>query len=163
MLEAGTNEDVIVETLEAMEDEDVEENEMTVKKEPKSSRINAIKAVTKKLLLSSKIGYRAKAKDISDCWKGETDLEEEEIDAALKVINTLRPYLYSRSDEKGNRSAGDIIPFVILANDILTTTRYTDMAREISPIIGLSEIHTLHLDATSMFEMFGSQDTEFFI
>lgn len=63
------------------------------KKEPSSARLGKLKAGAKCLLFSKDLGGTVKEKDVTDAWRADSDLESSEIDAVLKITNSLRSYL----------------------------------------------------------------------
>lgn len=157
LLKAGVNEDDVVEILERQE-----ADESTEIKEPSRKRLNSIKSVCKRLLFSKDAGDSIQKSDIVDCWKDEEDLAEKEVEVVLTVVNNLRPYLSMRC-KREKPIIADGMNFVVLANQILTTVGYSNFAREVSPLAGPSEIHTLHLDAKAIYEMFGGVGAPFFL
>lgn len=110
MLANGGDEDAIVDLLESASDED---EGADAQKEPSSRRLNRIKAVTKRLLFSKEVTAGVEKKDVMDCWRGDEQLEEKEIDAVLTITNSLRPYLGASNSSKSHIIA-DGMNFVVL-------------------------------------------------
>ncbi|KAG0162837.1 hypothetical protein DFQ29_003647, partial [Apophysomyces sp. BC1021] len=79
-------------------------------KEPSRRRLNCLKAITKKLLLSSDMSGDVKEKDIISLWS-DSNLDSEEVRIVLLISNVLRPFV-----PRGN--ARNILalclPFIVL-------------------------------------------------
>ncbi|KAG0171169.1 hypothetical protein DFQ29_008979, partial [Apophysomyces sp. BC1021] len=96
-------------------------------KEPSRRRLNCLKAITKKLLLSSD--------------------DSEEVRVFCLISNVLRPFV-----PRGNaRNIPALcLPFIVLADALLGVTGYPEFARNICPMVNPAHVHALNADAVAI-------------
>lgn len=105
------------EVEEALEERECEDDKTCEAKEPSRRRLNALKAILKKLLVADDISGDVKETHVSNLWRKSVDkLTDSEMQTIIHLANCLRPY--------APRSSAPCIPattikFVILANQLL--------------------------------------------
>ncbi|KAL1931510.1 hypothetical protein VTP01DRAFT_9653 [Rhizomucor pusillus] len=159
MQDAGYNEDEVIETLEDVSDD--EDNSSVTEqsivnnhsKEPSSRRIRQLKGFTKKLLMSQ--DELPEKDQLRTIWTGDERLTDTETEAIHTIISKLLPFI------PRTKHITDMLPFVMLANSILRVTGYHQFVREVSPMVSAGSIHSVRVDATALYEMFGSRDAPF--
>ncbi|KAG0177491.1 hypothetical protein DFQ28_004242, partial [Apophysomyces sp. BC1034] len=85
-------EELMEAALEDIEEESEEAPMEVAKKEPNRRRLMRIQAITKKLLLSADI-EDVQASDVAELWNDDDELLKDEVDAIVKIVNELRPYV----------------------------------------------------------------------
>ncbi|KAL1926017.1 hypothetical protein VTP01DRAFT_7110 [Rhizomucor pusillus] len=115
ILDAGYNEDEVIEML-----EDVSDDEDNISDElPEKDQVRTI-------------------------WTGDERLTDTETEAIRTIISKLLPFI-----PRTKHIA------------ILKITGYHQFVREVSPMVSAGSIHSVRLDATALYEMFGSGDAPF--
>ena len=123
-------------------------------KEPPQRRLNALKAILKKILESPEpIGDTAEW--VRSKAFRQSAFSDEECNVVLKLAGLLYPYVPKKSPGKVSISHVTLhAPIVLIANSILRSTGYHEFTRKMAPVASTSSLHSLALGAMGVFEVF---------
>ncbi|KAI8393664.1 uncharacterized protein BYT42DRAFT_609437 [Radiomyces spectabilis] len=118
-------------------------------------RLNTIKAVVKKLITESSIDGTGTKSRIDKHTPRTISWTNEEYRLITLISDQLAPY-YPKNG-KLQKHPVLLLPFITLSNVILRLAGYSKFTKQIHPSVSPSAEHVLHLDETSIYELFGSQ------
>lgn len=107
--------------------------------------------IAKSALFSDQVITRARL------WEMDSDFTQREVDAMIKILNFLKPYIPS----KVNYSSFPYqLPFVLMANQVLKAIGYEGQTVKFVPIINPSTLHAFLIDTTTLYSLFCSKKAQ---
>lgn len=119
-------------------------------KDANRKRIFELKGFLKSLL------FQENEVDMQYISNQRSDLSDHEKNVCLLNTTSLKPYISSKVNYS---STGHLLPFVVLANDLLCCAGYAKFSRNICPIPSPS-LNAFRLDAVSLFSTFCSHGSD---
>ncbi|KAI8393675.1 uncharacterized protein BYT42DRAFT_619821 [Radiomyces spectabilis] len=117
-------------------------------------RLSAIKAVVKKLITESSTDETGTESRIQKHTPRNISWITEEYRVITLISDQFAPYFPKYG--KLQKHPALLLPFMTLCNAIFRLAGYGKLTRSVHPVVSPSAEQTLHLDETSIYELFGS-------
>ena len=127
-------------------------------KETSRKRINVLKAITRDLLAQEDRPSTLEEHHITSAAGRNNDLSSKEVAALQSIYNRLRPFVPT---SKYATYPALMLPIIMIANIVQRAAGYATFARDFCPDVRPSHLHSLTVDASSLYELFGSAAGEF--
>ncbi|GAB5588369.1 hypothetical protein Unana1_03269 [Umbelopsis nana] len=127
-------------------------------KETSRKRINVLKAITRDLLAQEDRPSTLEEHHITSAAGRNNDLSSKEVAALQSIYNMPRPFVPT---SKYATYPALMLPIIMIANIVQRAAGYAMFARDFCPDVRPSHLHSLTVDASSLYELFGSAAGEF--
>ncbi|GJJ70397.1 hypothetical protein EMPS_02746 [Entomortierella parvispora] len=138
------------------------EKELMRKAEPTSKHLRGLETVICKLLDIGELSGLVTKDIVRQHLFDSHTFKENEVDAAVKIINALRPFTPKPTSGTIPRHVLATGPFAYLANHLLHAMGFGDFTRKLYPISSAGKLHPLPLGSTGIREALCSSKKEHF-